>query len=197
MFLLLTIACTEQVEQTCIEDPPRVLATDEALDFGGTLDDLVAAVDSASFAVYDLAGATHLLDAALVLTGDATLVDREVHEEIVRPGGPNRSITWLVDGTCYDEVSAPVTLTLADADGLVAIEAEATLTATEGGFGIVTAVDGGFDPAAATFPAGFHDDPTEAEVLLDLASDVDPHLVVWVTAADGAEEAVLTTWGQL
>lgn len=194
--LILLMGCWTRVEVTCLEDAPRDVAADEALDFGGTLADLVATVDATTLDTYDLAGATHRIDVSATPSGDASLVDRELHEEIVHRGGQNQAITYLFEGTCADEVTAPLTLTLTDGDGLVAIEATATLVTTEDGTDLVTAIDGTFDPATATFPAGFHADPTDGAVFLDLSSAAAPRLDVWVTAADGAQEAVLSSGWQ-
>lgn len=187
--LLLFAACSNELVRTCSEVETTTTA-DAMLDLGFTPADLVAGSNIHSLTMYDLAGEPHGVEISATLgAGDIALVDKTIVDE----GDPDASyITVTFNDGCLDEVTVPVDVSLAG-EG-VEIEATGTVfSADDGQMGTGSTIDGTFDPATSLFPPGFHAGPVDGVVVGAFAPSWAPSLKVWVTAADGTREAVLST----
>ncbi|GDX82489.1 hypothetical protein LBMAG42_43000 [Deltaproteobacteria bacterium] len=199
MVILAFFSCApEEAVKTCAEADTTV-ADDAVLDLGFTVMDLVASANLESVAVNTLQGQSLTIALSVLRAeGDAVLVDKTIETEIISEGGPGRSVTYEFNDGCRDEVTVPVTVALTDEAGAVNIQAEGTLyTADDGTMYTGVTLDAAFDPVASTLPSGYHGYPTVGALHVLFLADLDPELTVWVTMADGAQEARLSTPGRL
>lgn len=187
--ILVLLACSNELVRTCSEVETTVSA-DTTLDLGFTPTELVAKTNARSLTMFDLAGAPHDVEIRVTLgAGAIELVDKTFVDE----GDPDAtSITYAGDPGCMDEVTVPIELSLIG-EG-VAVDAVGTVySADDGQMGTGSRVDATFDPAASTFPPGFHTDPVDGVLVGASAPGWAPSFKLWVTAADGTQEAVLST----
>ena len=194
MILLLAACGPIEVTKTCSETEVTV-ASETMLDLGFTPAQLAETMNLRSLTMYDLGGEAHEVDVGVGVTeGAILLTDKTIDKEVTGGAGPNRSITVEFTDGCTDELTVPVAIKLTDVD--IDLTAIGTLyTSDDGNMGTGTKLEGTFDPAASTFPPGFHTGPSAGVLRGWRVAGGEPTLAVWVTAADGVEEAVLSTEG--
>lgn len=198
MLLLAFFACgPEELVKTCSE-VETVVADDVELDLGFTVADLVSDANLDALPVNNLQGERLTISLAVNRgEGDAALVDKTIETESLSGVGPSQHITYEFNDGCMDEVTVPVSVTLLDDAGTVNIQAEGTLyTADDGTMYSGVTLEASFDPATSTFPVGFRADPAFGSLFALFPPDYEPTLTVWITAADGAQEAVISTPGR-
>lgn len=187
--ILVLLACSTELVKTCSEVETTVSA-DTTLDLGFTPAELVAKTNVRSLTMYDLGGEPHEVEISATLgAGDIALVDKTIVDE----GDPDASrITYTFNDGCLDEITVPVDVSLVGED--IAVDAVGTVySADDGQMGTGSTVDAAFDPAASTFPPGFHADPVDGVLIGASVPGWAPSFKLWVTAADGTREAVLST----